>query len=56
VIVLEGAANTQALLYAALLLALGGAGVWPHRAGPAAAAGNSASAASSTAGAAQRVE
>jgi len=58
VAILEGPANTQALLYSALLLALAGAGVWPHRAGPGpgAVAGNSASAASSTAGAAQRVE
>lgn len=58
VAILEGPANTQALLYSALLLALAGASVWPHRAGPGpgAVAGNSASPASSTAGAAQRVE
>jgi glucan 1,3-beta-glucosidase len=53
---LEGPANTQALLYAALLLALAAACGWPHRAGPAVVAGNSASPASSAAGAAQRVE
>ncbi len=57
VAVLEGPANTQALRYAALLLALAWAGGWPHRPPPArAAGGNSASAASTTAGAAQRVE
>jgi len=56
VAVLEGPANTQALLYAALLLALAIAGGWTHRAGPAVVAGNSASPASSAAGAAQRVE
>ncbi|MBI5108435.1 MAG: hypothetical protein HZA62_06775 [Rhodocyclales bacterium] len=56
VAILEGPANTQALLYAALLLALAVASGWPHRAGPGAVAGNSASAASSSAGAAQRVE
>ncbi len=56
VAILEGPANTQALLYAALLLALAIAGGWTHRAGPAVVAGNSASPASSAAGAAQRVE
>jgi glucan 1,3-beta-glucosidase len=59
VVVLEGPANTQALLYAALLLALAGASGWPHRAAPGVpgtAARNSASPASSAAGAAQRVE
>ena len=54
--ILEGPANTQALLYAVLLLALAAAGGWTHRAGPAVMAGNSASPASSAAGAAQRVE
>jgi hypothetical protein len=56
---LEGPANTQALLYAALLLALAGASGWPHRAAPGVpgtAVRNSASPASSAAGAAQRVE
>jgi glucan 1,3-beta-glucosidase len=56
VVVLEGPANAQALLYAALLLALAGASSWPHRDAPGAAARNSASPASSAAGAAQRVE
>ena len=58
VAILEGPANTQALLYAVLLLALAGASGWPHRAAPVpdAAARNSASPASSAAGAAQRVE
>ena len=59
VAILEGPANTQALLYAALLLALAGASGWPHRAAPGVpgtAARNSASPASSAAGAAQRVE
>lgn len=56
---LEGPANTQALLYAVLLLALAGASGWPHREAPGVpgtAARNSASPASSAAGAAQRVE
>jgi exo-beta-1,3-glucanase (GH17 family) len=59
VAIMEGPANTQALLYAALLLALAGASGWPHRAAPdvpGTAARNSASPASSAAGAAQRVE
>jgi glucan 1,3-beta-glucosidase len=59
VAILEGPANTQALLYAVLLLALAGASGWPHRAPPGvpgAAARNSANPASSAAGAAQRVE
>lgn len=50
---LEGVANTQALLYAALLLMLAMATLWPHRA---LAGGSSAKAASSNAGAAQSVE
>ena len=50
---LEGMANTQALLYAALLLMLAMTTLWPHRALP---GGSSARAASSTAGAAQSVE
>ena len=54
--ILEGPANTQALLYAVLLLALAAACGWTHRAGPAVMAGHSASPASSAAGAAQRVE
>jgi glucan 1,3-beta-glucosidase len=53
VVGLEGMANTQALLYAALLLMLAMATLWPHRA---LAGGSSARAASSTAGAAQSVE
>jgi hypothetical protein len=56
VAILEEPANTQALLYAALLLELAAACGWTHRAGPAVVAGNSASPASSAAGAAQRVE
>lgn len=59
VVILEGPANTQALFYAALLLALAGASGWPHRAAPGVAeagARSSASPASSAAGAAQRVE
>jgi exo-beta-1,3-glucanase (GH17 family) len=56
VAILEGPANTQALLYAAMLLMLAAACGWTHRAAPGAVAGNSASAASSAAGAAQRVE
>jgi exo-beta-1,3-glucanase (GH17 family) len=59
VVILEGPANTQALLYAVLLLALASASGWPHRAAPGVpgtAMRNSASPASSAAGAAQRVE
>jgi hypothetical protein len=56
VAMLEEPANTQALLYVALLLELAAACGWTHRAGPAVVAGNSASPASSAAGAAQRVE
>jgi glucan 1,3-beta-glucosidase len=59
VAIMEGPANTQALLYAALLLALAVASGWPHRAAPGVpgtAVRNSASPASSAAGAAQRVE
>ncbi len=59
VAILEGPANTQALLYAVLLLALAGASGWPHREAPGVpgtTARNSAIPASSAAGAAQRVE
>ena len=56
VAILEGSANTQALLYAALLLALAIASGWTHRAAPGDAARNSDSPASNAAGAAQRVE
>lgn len=57
VAIMEGPANGQALLYAALLLTLALASLWrAHRAPAADARGNSASAASNTAGADQFVE
>ncbi len=56
VAVLEGPANGQALLYAALLLALAAATGWPHRATSAPTGRSSANPASSAAGADQRVE
>jgi hypothetical protein len=56
VAVLEGPTNGQALLYAALLLALAAATGWPHRATSAPTGRNSANPASSAAGADQRVE
>jgi exo-beta-1,3-glucanase (GH17 family) len=52
----EGPANGQALLYAALLLTLAVATLWPHHASPDEAGRGNAKAASSTAGAAQLVE
>jgi exo-beta-1,3-glucanase (GH17 family) len=61
VAVFEGAANGQAMLYSALLLALALASLWPphsppHRAPPEDVGGNNARAANSAAGAARSVE